>query len=258
MVMSSLSQSEYSVSTPLFSGPMDLLLQLIEKAELDITRLALAQVTDQYLQHIQDLPADIDADEVSSFLVMAARLLQIKSEMLLPRPPAPQPESLDSGEMLARQLIIYRRFKDIALLLENNESANLHTYLRLASYPKIDGAVDLEGLTLDDLLAAALQVFSPHEHQPLGTVISPYRVTIREKIGLIARFLNLGQGGTFRQLLVEKPHRLDVVVTFLAILELIKRQLILTAQNGLFEEISFQPAEAWEKVDEQFELEFGE
>jgi len=258
MGLSTLSQSEYSVSTPLFSGPMDLLLQLIEKAELDITKLALAQVTDQYLQHIQELPADIDADEVSSFLVMAARLLQIKSEMLLPRPPSPQPESLDSGEMLARQLIIYRRFKDISLLLENNESAHLHTYLRLASFPKIEGALELEGLTLDELLAAALQVFATPEHQSLGTVISPYRVTIREKIGLIARFLNLGQGGTFSQLLAEKPHRLDVVVTFLAILELIKRQLILTAQNGLFDEISFQPAEGWEKFDEQFELEFGE
>ena len=258
MVMSSFSQSDYSVSTPLFSGPMDLLLQLIEKAELDITRLALAQVTDQYLQHIQNLPADINADEVSSFLVMAARLLQIKSEMLLPRPPAPQPESLDSGELLARQLIIYRRFKDIALLLENNESANLHTYLRLASFPKIKGAVELEGLTLEELLAAALRVFSPQEHLSLATVISPYRVTIREKIGLIARFLNLGQRGTFRQLLAEKPHRLDVVVTFLAILELIKRQLVYTAQNGLFEEISFQPTETWEKFDEQFELEFGE
>jgi segregation and condensation protein A len=258
MVMSSLSQSEYSVSTPLFSGPMDLLLQLIEKAELDITRLALAQVTDQYLQHLQNLPADINADEVSSFLVMATRLLQIKSEMLLPRPPAPQQESLDSAELLARQLIIYRHFKDIALLLENNESANLRTYLRLASFPKIEGAIELEGLTLDELLAAAIQVFSPEEYQPLGSVISPYRVTIREKIGLIASFLNLGQRGTFRQLLTEKPHRLDVVVTFLAILELIKRQLILTAQNGLFEEISFQPTEAWEKFDEQFELEFGE
>jgi segregation and condensation protein A len=178
--------------------------------------------------------------------------------MLLPRPPSPQPESLDSGEMLARQLIIYRRFKDLALLLENNERTNLHTYLRLASFPKIEGAVDLEGLTLDELLAAALQVFSLQEHQSLGTVISPYRVTIREKIGLIARFLNLGQRGTFTQLLAEKSHRLDVVVTFLAILELIKRQLILTSQNGLFEEISFQPTESWEKIDEQFELEFGE
>jgi segregation and condensation protein A len=190
--------------------------------------------------------------------VMAARLLQLKSEMLLPRPPAPQLESLDSGELLARQLIIYRRFKDIALLLENNESANIHTYLRLASFPKIEGAVELEGLTLEELLAAALRVFSLPDHQSLGTVISPYRVTIREKIGLIARFLNLGQSGTFRQLLAEKPHRLDVVVTFLAILELIKRQLVYTAQNGLFEEISFQPTEAWEKFDEQFELEFGE
>lgn len=256
--MSILSHTEYAVSTPLFSGPMDLLLQLIEKAELDITKLALAQVTDQYLQHIQSLPDELDADDVSSFLVMAARLLQIKSEMLLPRPPTLEQESIDSGELLARQLIIYRRFKDIALMLENNEKASLHTYLRLAAYPKIEGALELEGLTLDDLLVAAVQAFSQSGHQPLGMVLSPYRVTIREKIRLITDFLSKGQPGTFRQLISENPRRLDVVVTFLAILELMKRQLILTAQNGLFAEISFQPAESWGGIDENFELEFGE
>lgn len=256
--MNSFPASEYSVSTPLFSGPMDLLLQLIEKAELDITRLALAQVTDQYLQHLRDLPTDLDADEVSSFLVMAARLLQIKSEMLLPRPPAPEQHSLDDGELLARQLIIYRRFKDIALLLESNETSDMRTYLRLASFPKIEGSLELEGLTLDELLRAAVQVFSRDEHQPLAAVISPYRVTIREKIGLIAGFLNRGDSATFRQLLSQRPHRLDVVVTFLAILELVKRRMILTTQEGLFTDFAFQPTEEWQKFDQQFELEFGE
>lgn len=250
--------AEYAVSTPLFTGPLDLLLQLIEKAELDITRLSLAQVTDQYLQHLRDLPVELDADEVSSFLVMAARLLQIKSEMLLPKPPLLEPHNLDDGELLAQQLILYRRFKNIAQLLENNESARLHTYLRLASLPKIEGAVELEGLTLDELLAAAVQVFSRSDHQPLASVISPYRVTIREKIGLIAAYLNREKAGTFRQLLKARPRRLDVVVTFLALLELIKRRMILTSQDGLFQDISFQPTEEWQVADQLFELEFGE
>ena len=77
----------YTVTTPVYEGPMDLLLQLIERAELDITRLALAQVTDQYLEHLRNLE-NRPADEVSAFIVMASRLIQIKSEALLPRPPA--------------------------------------------------------------------------------------------------------------------------------------------------------------------------
>jgi hypothetical protein len=74
----------YTVSTPIYQGPLDLLLQLIERAELDITRLALAQVTDQYLEYIHNMP-ELSAQDVSAFLVVAAKLIQIKSEALLPR-----------------------------------------------------------------------------------------------------------------------------------------------------------------------------
>ena len=95
----------YQIHTPVFEGPLDLLLQLIERAELNITTLALAQVTDQYLAHLR-LMKEQDAAEVSGFLVIAARLLQIKSAALLPRPAIEQAavEEEDSGEALARQL----------------------------------------------------------------------------------------------------------------------------------------------------------
>ena len=78
--------SNYTIATPVYEGPLDLLLQLIERAELDITKLSLAMITDQYLEYIHKL-TDLAADEVSAFLVIAAKLLQIKSEALLPRPP---------------------------------------------------------------------------------------------------------------------------------------------------------------------------
>ena len=104
----------YSVNTEVYTGPLDLLLQLIEKAELDITRLSLAQVTDQYLEHLHHLEAQ-DPAEVSAFLVIAAKLVQIKSSALLPRPSIPslQPEE-DPGEALARQLILYKKFKELS------------------------------------------------------------------------------------------------------------------------------------------------
>jgi segregation and condensation protein A len=103
----------YRVNTEVFEGPLDLLLQLIERAELDITRLALAQVTDQYLAYMRTLQ-EHDAAEVSAFLVIAARLIQIKSEALLPRPVERPVGEEDPGEALARQLRLYRMFKRAA------------------------------------------------------------------------------------------------------------------------------------------------
>src|SRR5512142_2951374 len=105
----------YRVNTPIYEGPLDLLLQLIERAELDITTLALAQVTDQYLAHLKEIQKENasgqNAAEVSGFLVIAARLLQIKSAALLPRMPveAGEEEEEDPGEALARQLVTYKR-----------------------------------------------------------------------------------------------------------------------------------------------------
>src|SRR4030065_1567248 len=91
--------SQYQVATPVFSGPLDLLLALIERAELDITSLSLALVTDQYLEHLKNIK-ERAADEVSAFLIVAAKLLQIKSEALLPRPPVRQPGEEDPGQTL--------------------------------------------------------------------------------------------------------------------------------------------------------------
>jgi segregation and condensation protein A len=95
----------YTVRLPVYEGPLDLLLELIERAELDITKIALAQVTDQYLSHLRQI-TQRDLDDLASFLVVAARLLQIKSEALLPRPPEREPGEEDPGDALARQLIL--------------------------------------------------------------------------------------------------------------------------------------------------------
>src|SRR5512144_516146 len=99
----------YTVATPVYEGPLDLLLQLIERAELDITTLALAQVTDQYLAYLRAMEEHA-AEEVSAFLVIAAKLLQIKSEALLPRPPVREVGEEDPGAALAQQLLMYKRF----------------------------------------------------------------------------------------------------------------------------------------------------
>jgi segregation and condensation protein A len=247
----------YTVSTPVYEGPLDLLLQLIERAELDITRVALAQVTDQYLAHLRAMRETASADEVSAFLVIAARLVQIKSEALLPIPPTRQPGEEDPGETLAQQLIAYKRYREIATLLAQREAQGLRTHLRLAPPPKIEGTVDLSGLTLADLIAAARGIFAPDSRPQLRTVVSAPKVTIRDKIKLIASTLRQRGNATFSLLLGNRRTRLDVVVTFLAMLELVKRRLVDITQNGLFGEIDIAASETWDE-DSEFELEFGE
>jgi segregation and condensation protein A len=244
----------YTVTTPVYAGPLDLLLQLIEHAELDITTLALAQVTDQYLAYIHQM--QVPADEISAFLVVAAKLLQIKSEALLPRPPVREAGEEDLGEALARQLQIYKRFKELANWLDEREALHLQTYLRVAPPLKIEGRLDLSDISLADLLAAAQDIFSEQaDKQALGTVISAPRITIREKIRLIAERLRQHPNTTFNSLLGQKPSRLEVVVTFLALLELVKRYRVAARQAGLFTDIQIEKMEDWGK-DEELEIEF--
>ena len=249
--------SNYTIATPVYEGPLDLLLQLIERAELDITKLSLAQVTDQYLDYIHSI-TDLVADDVSAFLVIAAKLLQIKSEALLPRPQQREPGEEDPGEALARQLIIYKRFRDIAGILYQREEAGLRTYLRVAPPPKLESSFDLTGISIEDIAAAAQEIFTDLSRaDALKAVVPPSRITIREKISLITDSLRHKKNVSFRSLINHENSRLEIVVTFLAMLELIKRHLVRVSQEGLFGDISLEVSEAWDDFDE-LETEFGE
>lgn len=248
----------YKIDTEVYSGPLDLLLQLIEKAELDITRLALAQVTDQYLDYMHHLQVQ-DAAEVSAFLVIAAKLVQIKSAALLPKPVIPELQSEeDPGEALARQLIIYKRFKELAKNLENREAEGLHTYLRLDSTAslQIPSRLDISDLTLEDIIQAARDIFgNPNNLPPLSEVVSKTRFTIRQKISTILDTLKKTGKLNFGSLLSEKGNRIEIVVTFLAMLELIKRHMIGAVQIAPFSEIELQPEGEVTALDDE-ELEF--
>ena len=244
----------YTVAIPVYEGPLDLLLQLIEHADLDITAVALAEVTDQYLAYIHQM--QVPAEEISAFLVIAAKLLQIKSEALLPRPPICEAGEEDPGEALARQLKIYKRFKELANWLDERTARHLRTYLRVAPPQKVEGHLDLSNITLADLLAAAEGIFAEEaEKQALGTVIAAPRITIREKITLIAERLGHSSNVPFNSILGQKPSRLEVVVTFLALLELIKQYRVAAKQAALFSDIEIEKMEDWGK-DEELEIEF--
>jgi segregation and condensation protein A len=246
----------YQVNTPVYEGPLDLLLDLIERAELDITRLALAQVTDQYLSYIQTA-SFLDPYQVSDFLIIAARLLQIKSAVLLPQQSTDEEtEEEDLGEALVRQLIEYRKFKKVALFLEERQNVGLRTYLRLAPPPiQVEAKLDLSGIGLDELVQAAREILlKKSDDLLLDEVVNIPRVTIREKINTILDTLRIDQKTSFNALLTSKS-RIDIVITFLAILELIKRNIIEAQQSSLFEDIQMQTrSEVLEPGD--FDLEF--
>jgi segregation and condensation protein A len=247
--------SGYKVQTPIYEGPLDLLLNLIERAELDITSISLAAVTDQYLQYIHAM-TEAQPDEISAFLVIAAKLVQIKSEALLPRPPEREVGEEDPGTSLVEQLKLYKRYKEIAGWLLDRQTANLRTHLRVAPPPKVEAKLDLSNLTLGDLLAAAERAFGREkEKKSLGTVISAPRVTIREKIELITQTLKEVERASFRSLIGDKATRVEIVVTFLALLELVKRYHVEAHQDGLFGDIQFERRGEWKEAEE-IEIEF--
>ena len=247
---------DYRVDTDLYQGPLDLLLELIERAELDITKLALAKVTDQYLAYLRKIEIE-NPSEVSSFLVIASKLLQIKSQALLPKQSFDvfSEEEEDEGEALAQQLIVYKRFKEISKWLLEREEEGLRTYLRVAPPPKISfqPKLDLTGITLDDLVQVAREIFiSGLPLQKLDTVINLPRITIKDRITSILDTLRNVRKTTFNSLLNQKNSRAELVVTFLALLELVKRHIIKANQKELFGEIDLDSEKL---VDENLDLE---
>lgn len=248
---------DYQVNVPVFMGPLDLLLQLIEQSELEITSVSLAMVTDQYLQYIHQME-DIAADEISGFLVISAKLIQIKSEALLPRPSIIAAEDDDPGLSLIQQLQVYKKFKEVSLWLQERETKGLRNYLRYAPLPKLDSRLDIGDLTVNDLMLAAEEVLQNiQDKQNLGTVIKAQKITIREKISLITGKLKKGEHISFRNLISQSDSRLEIVVTFLALLELIKRFHVKAIQDDIFSDIKVEPTGDFSE-DTNYVIEFGE
>ncbi len=229
----------YTVSLPVFEGPLDLLLQLIERAELDITTVALAQVADQYLAHVRSMEAP-DPRALADFVAMAARLLLIKSRALLPRPAmASQEAGADAesdGEALARQLREYQRFRQAAQLLREWQENDRRCFLRLApaEAPPPPPATRLEH-GIADLIRALerrMQLQLPlEESAPLA--LQP-RLTVADVSQQIVDRLGRQRWFSFEDLLASASNRQELVVTLWAVLELLKRRVIIVDQPALF------------------------
>jgi segregation and condensation protein A len=213
------------------------LLHLIERQQLDITVISLAQVTEQYLVQIEQLKEG-RLDELVDFLAIGARLVLIKSRALLPQPPVlpgDGEEEEDPAEALVRQLRVYRRFKQAAAWLSARESAGLRAYLRVAPPPRLEARLDLRGLTVDELLATLRAVLARSEALEDSVQLAlPRLLTIEEQTARLRESVRDGRAVDFRDVLSAKPDRVEVAVTLLALLELVKRQEMIAYQPYLF------------------------
>ena len=221
-----------------FEGPLDLLLHLIEHREMDITRVSLGAVADQFLEFIS-APGAIELSALADYLVIAAKLILIKSRLLLPQPENPTADGEeDIGEALAKQLREYKMFKQIAVFLREREKQGLHAYPRFAPPPRPEPTNwKLVGVTTEDLARALHDALHIRPTMPQGTLTVPLSVSIDQQIHQIVELTTRRPRVSFSRLLEKAATRVQVIVTFLAVLELIKRRQIHAQQDGLFGEI---------------------
>lgn len=228
----------HSFRLPEFEGPLDLLLQLIEHRELDITKVSLATVADQYLEMIS-APGAIELSALADYLILAAKLILIKSRMLLPQPKDETGAGeVETGDDLVRQLREYKMFKQVAAFLRERAQKGLRAYPRSAPPPRPPPtAVKLEGVSGADLAHALMRALKIRPLLPQGTLSVPLSVSIDQEIRKLIDLTTQQPSVRFTHLLDRAQTRVEIIVIFLAILELIKRGQIHAEQAGLFGDI---------------------
>ena len=225
-----------------FEGPLDLLYHLIEKNEIDIYDIPIAALTEQYLAYL-DAAEDRDMDGMSEFLLMAATLLEIKSKLLLPKPKAEEEEGPDPREELVQRLLEYKRIKDATETLKERKEADA-SVARLKEQPPQELEDLLQGITMDDLYQAFRQVMARKETKE-DKVRSSFRsvqkdlFTVGEKMEYIRDMLILHphEKTAFHTIFRRNAGKMERVVTFLALLELIKQKEVQITQEKNFGEI---------------------
>ena len=249
-----------------FEGPLDLLLHLIDKNKINIYDIPIVEITAQYLEYVRNMERE-DLNLVSEFLVMAATLLDIKAKMLLPREVDEEGEEIDPRAELVRRLLEYKKFKLMGEeLAEREDGAIKHLYKPSTLPPEVAGyvpPVDLDSL-LDGLTLAKLQRIFEQVMKRKEDKIDPIRsnfgtikrepVSLEQRIGTVMLYARQRRKFSFRQLLEGQADRLEVVVTFLAVLELMKIGKIRLSQEEIFGDMDIETLEP-EGREEALELE---
>lgn len=235
-----------------YEGPLDLLLQLISKERLDVADISIAGVTEEYLRAVRDM-GEVDLETASSFLVLAATLLELKSLKLLPKRSTEDPEIkllLEERDRLLHRLIVYASFKEMASQLADRLEANAGYFARAAELPEelIPAAPDpLQDLTGEKLAQAAVRALAPPEEETVDlSHVTPVKVSLEEMIDTLKERMRRQRQSTFRALCSASTSRMDVVVSLLAVLELSKHLVIEIDQEEPFADISLK----WVGADE--------
>lgn len=220
-----------------FEGPLELLLSLIEDRKLDITQVSLGSVADQYLERLAADKDAISLENLSSFLVIAARLILIKSKMLLPVLEFTDDEE-EAMEDLELRLAEYKRFREAALRI----GASLARGARSFSREKFVGAPEVfappKGVTMNSLRTHFASVLGelPKREETIEETIEEI-ISLEERIASLQRSLRDRAEHTFRELAAEAENRMEVIVSFLAMLELVKQRTVTVSQHDTFGDI---------------------
>lgn len=226
----------YEIKLDIFEGPLDLLLYLIRKNEIDIYNIPVALITEQYLEHMEKLRS-LNLDLAGEYLVLAATLIHIKSKMLLPVPEEEEgEEEPDPRAELVQQLLEYQAFKEAALALEGRPLLERDVFKKGVQQPLSPAEVEEEVLvevSLFELVEAFQRVISSLDREEL-LEIDLEKVSLADRINEIMERLAEEKDLTFAGLLGERKDRRNIVYTFLAILELMKMRMIKAYQTGSF------------------------
>lgn len=236
----------YQIKLEVFEGPFDLLFHLLDKNEVEIYDIPIAKITQQYMEYIATLQM-LDLEVASEFLVMAATLLAIKSKMLLPKPPKISDDieelDVDPRDELVARLLEYKRFKHIAEYLKDREQVQERIYTRPNDeemYLDLFSEDNpLEGIGLFDLLEALKEVLERVvDGVEIPGEIARDEISVRDKIReVLGRLVFQPKGIRFKELFRAQVTRVEVVVTFLALLELIKLGKVMVHQSKAFGDI---------------------
>jgi len=246
------------VQLEIFEGPLDLLLHLIKKNEVSITDIPLALITEQYLATLE-LMQTLDLDLAGEFLVMAATLIHIKSRMLLPagEEEAEEEEGVDPRAELVRRLLEYQRYKEAATELEQREVLTRDVFVRASAPMEEAGPREFREVSVFELLGALKRVI---ERLPKDFVheVTLEKVSVREKMTLLLDTLRDQSRVVFESLFADVKSRLEIVVTFLAMLELVKVRAIRIYQDDMAGPIVIEAAADMDEAAERIVLGEGE
>ncbi len=234
---------DYRVDLGVFSGPMDLLLYLIKKEEVDIYDIPLSRITQQYLTYL-DMMRTLNLEVAGEFILMAATLIRIKAKLLLPRDES-EPEEEDPREELILALIEYKKFKEAGDILKDRALIEEQNVVPPPLPSKAQTRVDISAATtLFDLLTAFKDVMSTRHVEPVHEVV-PEEITIEERIEAVLLALQNKEWATFTELFDAYQKRMIAVVTFIAILELARTRRIMVMQSRPFSELRIYRGELY-------------